>query len=361
MNQLQKDSYNRFVINNETGSFLQSWEWGSWQETLGRKVFRFWILGDIGGQVASMQLIKMPLPLGRYYLYAPYGPVLAEGESDGLQVTGYKFLVQVLQKKFSDAIFIRIEPKFDPPPTTHHPSSIKTKNIQPGKTLLIDLSKSEELLLSEMHHKTRYNIKVAQKHGVETKDEFDITNGHGLFFDEALQLITQTSKRQKFATFGAEYYKKMVDSFALKNRGDVKLHVYKAIFQNQLLATAIILDFGKTRTFLFGGSSEFHKNVMAPYLLHWQAMQDAKSQGMNFYDFWGTETSSGDTPGFVRFKLGFAPQLRSGPSAPQSDSGPSGGIKEYGGAYDVVLNKILYKLYSGLRAGNKIIKKIRHR
>jgi len=190
-----------------------------------------------------------------------------------------------------------------------------------------------------MHHKTRYNIKVAQKHGVEIKDEFDISIGHGLFFDEALKLILETSKRQGFSTFGSDYYKKLVDFFALQQRADLKLHIYKAIFQNQLLATAIIIDFGDTRTFLFGGSSEFHKNVMAPYLLHFHAMIDAKHQGLKFYDFWGIETSSGETPGFVRFKLGFG-----------------GTQREYAGAHDLVNHTLLYKIYSGIRVINKFFR-----
>ena len=335
----EKKVYDDFVAAQESGSFLQSWEWGDWQSALGRKIFRYWILDEIGKKASSVQLIKMPLPFGKYYLYSPYGPV------GNFKIDDFKLQ---LKNKFADAIFIRIESKsaiFNP-----QSSIVKSPNIQPAKTLLIDLSKSEEGLLAEMHHKTRYNIKVAQKHGVEIKDEFDISIGHGLFFDEALKLIIETSKRQKFNTFPPSYYKKMVDFFALKNTGDVKLHIYKAIFQNQLLSAAIIVDFGKTRTFLFGGSSDLHKNVMAPYLMQWQAMLDAKNQDFEFYDFWGIETASGETPGFVRFKLGFAPQATSG-SVSVSE-------KTYAGAYDIVQKHLFYKSYGLLRKVNKAIKKI---
>lgn len=341
LSEKDRNAYNQFVASSPSGSFLQSWEWGEWQAALGRQIFRYWMLDDIGQQVASIQLIRMPLPFGKYYLYAPYGPVFDEK---------FEIILQELQKKFCDAVFIRIEPKFVLLSTIHYPLSTKSANIQPGKTLLMDLFKSEEQLLAEMHPKTRYNIKLAQKHGVEIVDEFAITIGHGLFFEEALKLILETSKRQGFMAFFGEYYKKLIDFFALHNQGIVKLHIYKAVFQNQLLAAAIMLDFGATRTFLFGGSSEFHKNVMAPYFLHWQAIKDAKAQGFGFYDFWGTETASGTTPGFVRFKLGFAPQLRSGSAS---------GIKEYSGAYDIVINKFYYKFYSSLRFGNRLIKKLR--
>ena len=72
----QKYEYNRFVTGSESGSFLQSWEWGEWQSVLGRTVYRFKILDAGEVQIGSIQLIKMPLPLGKYYLYAPYGPAL---------------------------------------------------------------------------------------------------------------------------------------------------------------------------------------------------------------------------------------------------------------------------------------------
>jgi len=342
-----KESYNQFVANSPSGSFLQSWDWGQWQSALGRQIFRYKILDDSGLQVASIQLIKMPLPFGSYYLYAPYGPVLAGGESGKFKVESIK-LLQELQNKFKGIVFIRIEPKLDL--RFKIVDLRKTKNIQPGKTLVIDLSKPEDQLLSEMHHKTRYNIKVAQKHGVEIKDEFDITIGHGLFAKEAVGLLADTARRQGFKGFGIGYYNKMVDFIALKNQGNLKLHIYKAIYQNKILASAIMLDFsagggsafgGGARTFLFGGSSPENKNVMAPYLLHWQAIQDAKANGFAIYDFWGTETSSGEVPGFVRFKLGFG-----------------GEEKTYGGAYDFVISKTLYRAYGALRLVNKMLKKI---
>ena len=361
-----KDQYNRFVAESSSGSFLQSWEWGQWQEALGREVIRYKILDDSGEQIASIQLIKMRLFGKKYYWYAPYGPVLAGGESSEFQVASFESLVQELRNRLIGSVFIRIEPKLGSQLTTNNSQLVKSANIQPGKTLLIDLQKSDEELLEEMHHKTRYNIKIAQKHGVEIKDEFEISIGHGLFVKEAVEIIAETARRQGFKDYGAGYYNKMIDFFvlynktsagvegkdsgqsaealakadAVKNRGDLKLHIYKAIYQNIILASALLLDFGKIRTFLFGGSSNDYKNVMAPFLMHWQAMQDAKAAGFAQYDFWGIETSSGETPGFVRFKLGFG-----------------GNQKQFPGAYDIVCDRLWYKIYSYARKINRLIKK----
>jgi len=340
----EKSQYDEFVAANPSGSFLQSWQWGEWQSALGRQVKRFKLQVESGETKGVIQLIRMPLPFGKDYWYAPYGPVLAGGEQLKVESEKLKVLIFQLKLKLSNAVFVRIEPKgpLNFKLETLNLPITKSANIQPAKTLIINLPKTEEELLGEMHTKTRYNIKVAQKHGVEIKDEFDITIGHGLFAKEAVELIVKTSQRQGFKGYGMDYYNKMIDSLAVQSRGMLKLHIYKAIHKNELLASAIMLDFGKTRTFLFGGSSDGNKNLMAPYLLHWQAMLDAKSQGLDFYDFWGIETSSGETPGFVRFKLGFG-----------------GSAVEYAGAYDIIENKMAYKTYLLLRHLNTITKKLR--
>jgi lipid II:glycine glycyltransferase (peptidoglycan interpeptide bridge formation enzyme) len=284
----------------------------------------------------------MPLPFNRHYLYCPYGPVV----SGQLLVISDQF-IQILQKKFSDAVFIRVEPKYNLSLTLSlkgEGKMQKTKNIQPGKTLIIDLAKTEDELLADMHHKTRYNIRLAQKHGVEVKDEFYLVNGKGLLAKEAVELIAKTSQRQGYKAQSPDYFEKLISYFAIQNpQGHLKLHVYKALYNKQLLASAIIIDYGKTRTYLFGGSSDEFKNIMAPYLLHFQAMVDAKAVGLTEYDFWGIETSAGDTPGFVRFKLGF--------------STLENAIKKYAGAYDIIFKPFEYRLYGLLRAVNRVFKR----
>ncbi len=360
----EKNDYNHFVMNQPSGSFLQSYEWGKWQEKLGRQIFRYWILDIAGKKQGSMQLIKMPLMFGKYYLYCPYGPVGAEKYELGIK--NYEWLTEELKNKFSDCVFLRIEPKKQSA-ISDQQSAIKTSNIQPGKTLIINLAKTEEQLLAEMHPKTRYNIRLAEKHGVEihpvkspsgdggretvfngVKDEFEVSIGHGLFAKEAVGLIASTAKRQGYKGYNEDYYRAMVDFFSLQGKRDLGLHIYKAIYQNQLLASAIMLDFyarggsasgGGTRTFLFGGSSESNKNVMAPYLMHYRAMLDAKVNGLEFYDFWGVETSSGGSPGFVRFKIGFSPNTLP---------------VEYIGAYDLIYSKFWYKIYAIIRRIKRI-------
>ncbi len=338
LNNQDKDFYNNFVSSQEAGSFLQSWAWGDWQVFLGRQVKRFKIQNQNEETVGVIQFIKMPLYLNRYYWYCPYGPVLAESGNFKFQISNFQNLIE---QKFNTAVFVRIEPKILPLPATSYQLIAKTSNIQPGKTLVIDLTKNEEKLLAEMHHKTRYNIRLAEKHGVKVVDEFHLVNGKGIFAKEAVDQITETSSRQNYKSQGHAYFRQLVDFFTIKKvSGEIKLHIYKALHEDELLATALIIDFGKIRTYLFGGSSDKKKNLMAPYLLHWRIMQDAKKELFEKYDFWGIETSSGKTPGFVRFKSGFS-------EAPEA-------VVEYAGAYDVVNKAFEYNIYKALRKIRRI-------
>jgi len=330
----QKSEYNHFVENQESGSFLQSWEWGGWQKTLGRDVRRFKVLDETNNQIASIQLIKTLLPFKRHYWYAPYGPVVSQSCNE-FQVDD---CIAGLKEKFIGEVFIRIEPKLRIPGILKNAKK-SFYNVQPGRTLVLNLSLPEEELLRQMHHKTRYNIKVAEKHGVKVEKEFAISAGNGLFYKEAIDLIVKTAERRKFRTFNRDYYNKLVNFFALRKKCNLNLHLFKAVYKGELLASSIMIDYGNIRTYLFGGSSSEHKNVMAPFLMHFEAMKDAKEKGLKFYDFWGTETSSGKSPGFVRFKLGFG-----------------GEEKKYEGAYDIVISQKKYGLYQVIRFINRLLK-----
>lgn len=329
--------YNDFVASQNTGSFLQAWEWGEMQRSYNssREVFRFGIEGP-EGLVAAGQVIKMPLFSGRYYVYLPYGPTLKETD-DERTIDAF---IQGLKKYFPGCVFIRIEPKFKP---IYDLPGEKTINIQPGRTLVIDLRKSSGEILAGMHPKTRYNIRIAEKHGVRIDKQFVVQNGHGLYFKEAIDLILDTAKRQGYVTHPASYYEKMINFFSLHNpNSSVAVSVYKALYQEKLLATAIMIDFDGVRTYLFGGSSNAHRNVMAPYLLHYQAMLDASEQSRRWYDFDGLEQSKGKEAGFARFKLGFG-----------------GEILEYSGAYDIVNQRTWYTAYKALRKGNRLLKQFK--
>lgn len=315
--------YDQFVTTHPSGSFLQSRQWGNFQATTGAQIFQYIFTGSdkiIG--TAQIFLKKVP-GLNQEYIYCPYGPLTVAGQTD------VNFFIDQLKQDFPNVMFLRIEPK-----NNFDLTGEKTIRIQPQDTVINDLSKSTEELLANMHNKTRYNIKVAQKHGVEIW----VVENNGNQISDSLELFEQTSQRQKFKNFSLSYYQDLLKHLAPV--GIAKL--YQAVYQGKVLVAAIMIDFGNTRTYLYGGSSDEYRNVMAPYALHWKAMQDAKQNGLQFYDWWGLRTSEGKISGFTEFKLRFG-----------------GEEVTYPKAIDIINKPAWYTIYKVLRKINRIILHLR--
>lgn len=276
---------------------MQAKEWGQFQESLGRRVF--W--------VDEVLLIEMPLPLGQAYLYAP--------RCSG-RVFEKDFLAELLKIRQSKHIFFRVEPEIQNSEFIIHNPKFKrlSFSVQPQKTLILNLQKPEEELLGEMHHKTRYNIHLAERHGVKIKMGQE-------YFDEFWKLMKETAQRDKIKIFSRDYYKKqLIVSDNFKNE------LWVAEYEREIMAGNIVNFYGNTATYLHGASADKFRNLMSTYLLQWEQIKEAKKRGLQSYDFWGFDEKL--WPGVSRFKKGFG-----------------GEVVEYAGAHDLVWKKMWYQLY----------------
>lgn len=277
-----------------TKHFLQSKEWEEFQRSLGRKV---WKIGDA-------LLIELPLAFGRTYFYC-----------GGCAAVDVAQLRDLAKKK--NAVFLKFESMSEDKVVAQElgrAGFVKSKReVQPQRTIILSLAAPEEQLLAAMHGKTRYNIRVAQKHGIKIE-----AAGHeniGNFWN----LIQKTAQRDQFSTHTKEYYHKLLlVSFA---------ELFIAKYQGRIIAANIVLLHGERATYLHGASDYEYRSLMAPYLLHWRIMQHAKERGFLEYDLWGVDEKK--WPGVTRFKRGFG-----------------GREVEYIGSYDYVFQSFWYGLYS---------------
>lgn len=319
---LTPDQWNAFVLSHgpRSGRFLQSWEWGEFQKSVGKTVRRE-TFEEQGRTVGVAQWLDRKIPLFGEYSFCPKGPVLLPERRP-----------HPARPKSKGQIFLRIEPT----EAVILLGARKSIDVNPSHTLITDLQQSEEDLLSGMHEKTRYNIRVAQRHDVQV----DLHHGN---FEDVWPLFAQTSQRGDFRLHPKSYYEKMLQAT------HTQMTVFCAIAQisGTPLAATIMIDFGDTRTYLHGASSSEHRNLMAPTLLHWELMKDAKARGLRFYDWWGVAPV--DAPqnhpwaGISRFKRGFGGEEVAAP-----------------GTYDVVLRPAQYKLYAFSRHALRVIRHFSH-
>lgn len=240
-------------------------------------------------------------------LYIPRGPIIYQPDLSYEQVKEFWDNIKTLAKKYN-SIFTLIEPTQDKYNNYINLFNNYTKisfiERLPHQTQILDLTTTEENLLKNMHPKMRYNIKLAQKKDVKIRI---IPNTHYEFkkyFDTFFKLIQDTSKRNNFAIHPKSHYRHLLENSFEK----LKTFLIIAEYQENILATNIILDTPEQRIYLHGASSSQNRNLMSPPLLQWESILEAKKLGKKLYDFWGTSTNKPSWQGISRFKKQFGGQ-----------------------------------------------------
>jgi len=293
------------------GEFLQSEFWSLLLISEG-EILEHWGVQSEGKIIAVATLIRKKILGSFFYYYAPRGP---RGEKLAIE-----FLLQALKNKKTGALFLRIEPEeiLEKVGDGYFKKSI---DLQPKKTLMLDLSLSEEELLKEMHQKTRYNIHLAEKKGAEIKAAkiVDLEKD----FSEFWRLMSITGERDAFRIHTPKHYKNMLSA-------SENIKLYFATYEGKNIAGGLFCFFGDRVTYMHGASDNEARNLMSPYLLQWEVIRTAKREGYKYYDFYGIDEKK--WPGVTRFKIGFG-----------------GFVKEYPGTYDFIFKQTLYGFYELLR------------
>ena len=299
---------------------LQSKEWENFRNAWGNKI----LLSDYG-------LITLHrIPFTKYWI-----GIFEKGPKPSA-----KMLLDLKKVgKENDLIFIKLEPNVpikvggewcivdSEKESIHHTLSPK-HNVFPGKTLFtpttfwIDLKKSEEDLMKSFSGKTRYNIRLAQKHGVKV-----VEDSSPKAFQKYLQLTFETTKRQGFHAHTPKYHKLMwkhLHKNPVANGQQPIAHLLTATYNNEVITTWILFAYKGVLYYPYGASSDKYKEVMANNLMMWEAIKFGKKLGLSTFDLWGREPGKG----FTRFKEGYNPE-----------------VIEFLGSWDLVIHPALYKIY----------------
>jgi peptidoglycan pentaglycine glycine transferase (the first glycine) len=336
---------------------LQSWEWGEFKASYGWSAERLvWRTQD-GRPVAAAQVlarsIRVPgLGLSSSVLYAPRGPVLdwRAPEVVDLVLRDLQTLAvrpSVLQVKIDPDLPVgyglpgSAESSEDPasaalrarlPALGYHPSP---EQIQFRNTFVLDLRPGEDRLLAEMKQKTRYNVRLAERHGVRVRtaglDDLPLL----------YRMYAETSVRDGFVIRAPDYYYDVWGRFMRAGLAQPLL----AQVDGEPVAALILYRFGSRAWYLYGMSRELHRDKMPNYLLQWEAIRWSKGAGCTHYDLWGAPDrldSADPMWGVFRFKEGLGGRLVRGL-----------------GAWDATTRPMTYRLYHGLLPA--VLGLLRHR
>ncbi|MRS02965.1 peptidoglycan bridge formation glycyltransferase FemA/FemB family protein [bacterium] len=258
------EQWNEFVASHPNAHILQSGPWGELKSAFGWKAVR------VINEECGAQVLFRKLPGGFTIGYIPKGPI---GQGCGL----FTELDEVCRE--NRAIFLKVEPDIWEPEQAlsivEQPGWVKTKTVQPRRTVVISLNGSEEEILDRMKQKTRYNIRLAEKKGIEVRTTEDIQ----AFYE----MSEVTGKRDGFGVHSLNYYQKALELFKPSGHADLLV----AYYDNRPIAGLIVFALGDMAWYMYGASSDEERNRMPTYLLQWEAMKWARKMNCKYYDLWG--------------------------------------------------------------------------
>jgi len=190
--------------------------------------------------------------------------------------------------------------------------------------VLLDISKSEEEILNNMHKKHRYNIKYSQRNGVTVR-KVSTESDYDIFYS----LLKDTAERQKYYIHPKNYYKKIWEQMGAQNICTILISEFDGV----PLASWMLFTYEGVLYYPYGGSSNRHKNLYASNLICWESILLGKSMGCETFDMWGAAKDPNDEEdswqGFTNFKLKFG-----------------GKHVEYIDSYDFIINEQMYNAFN---------------
>lgn len=294
-------SWNKFLLQINPNTFLQSWQWGQVQKADGENV-RYLAFYENNIQIAAALLITINAKRGRF-LFCPHGPI-ASSKTKVQEVLPP--FVEYCRKIASSekAVALRISPLlvksnasdklFDQLHFRSAPLHMHTE-----LTWMLDIDKPEEELLSGMRKTTRHAIRKAKKEGVTVHILADTDSVNNFW-----PLYQKTKTRHQFIPFSKKFISSQLHAFENNNN----IYTTLAKYKNENVAAGIFVQFGSTVFYHHGASTHLPSNVPAAQLLQWESILEAKKRGATNYNFWGiAPENQPDHPfaGVTVFKKGF--------------------------------------------------------
>ena len=306
----RRDEWNAIVLGLPRPDFRQSWQWGAVRASRGWRVVRVVASSNGGEATAAVQALGLRVPWLGTVLYAPRGPLLAEGEA------GRRALPVLLRRLRAEtaAVFVRASPGIvagDALASLRAGGFVPLPDLwslwnSPRNVMHLDLDGSERDLLTRMGRKRRQHVSTGARKGV-TVDV--VTSLAALQTFHALHRVH--GEREGYAVPPWPSLEALHREFA----ADDGLAVVRGFVHGELASVLVGVRFGPVAHTLYAASTPKARQAPVGDLLHWELIRWARAGGCQALDLGSSCTDLPPTPthpnyGIYRFKCEFGATLR---------------------------------------------------
>lgn len=299
-----KKIWEDFFLECEEKTFLQSWNWGEFQERLGNKIWRLGVYDDNrdNRDLFSVALAVRVKAKRGTFLLVQHLPAEALAKTGGVLLNRLKEIA-----KEEGCSFIRTASLL--PRTDENKKLFKDLGFRESPmhasayeaTWKLDITKPEEELLANMRKTARYLIRQA-----ETNSDLEIVKSDKVEDASIYQKLNlEVAKQQKFTPFSFDFVKNEFEVFAKDNQALLFFGKYK----EEILASALVIFWSGIGFYHQAALNPKYHKIPAAYLLQWEAIKEAKKRGCRLYDFWGyvdpQRQPNHPWAGPTLFKMGF--------------------------------------------------------
>lgn len=343
INETTLPEYEAFIQSHPQGHFAQSSLWGKQKTAWDFQAIA--VRGEDGKIKGSMGVLIRKAPIFPVsMLYICRGPVCDLDDHDTLAqlMEGVKALAR--QRK---GYVVKIDPyvKADNAAFKKELESFGFKCMQEGKNfeglqprfvMHLDVEgKTEDEVIASFTQSHRRKVRTGPKKGVEVR-----ICGQEMI-PEFTRIMVETGLRDNFVTRDEKYFSNM-----LKNLGE-HCRLYMAFLDDQPIAGTLAIWFGDKVWYLYGASSNVHRETMPNYLLQWEMIRWAIEKKCRIYDFRGVSgdlNESNPLYGLYKFKKGFNSELT-----------------EFIGEYDLVISSFWYNFLKVATNAYRSMNRVRYK
>lgn len=297
--------FNAFVAASPLADALQSWEWGEVKRASGWRPLRLLATDGERVRAACSVLLARPVRGVPPVAYAPRGPVFQPDDEEALAA-----ILHGARAHAGNAFALICDPPVEGGSAgadalrragLGRVTSSGFGGVQPSAVMVLDLAPGAAGIFDGFKPKWRYNVRLAERRGVKVREA--AREDLGAFYE----ILVETARRDRFLVRARSYYETLWD--VLSPAGMLKTFI--ADYEGLPIAGVMLFTMGPRATYVYGASSNEHRNVMPNHLLQWHAIRWASESGFAIYDFRGVSPVRDGRPveehiaGLNRFKEGF--------------------------------------------------------